>query len=254
MNQGEKALNDILKFLGCSDEEKLIFWKIFKSKEGYKVSSISKSTGISRVRCYYFIGLLEDKGLIYTDLSSKVSIYHSHTVEDIIKIVEYKSNDYLDLINKLKDNQTLLESLMTDSFFQSRVKVHPSHSGGVMNAFRELKNQFDFCSIYNANYLKSVRPNIYDEFMNLAPQKRVKLRELIVNADESMKKKYLDIESTNYEVRFVDFRDPFFSHIAIFKETVFITSFNADYTIEIFDLEMVKSIQTLYNFVWSKSR
>jgi len=253
MNQGEKSLNDILKFLGCSSEEKSIFWKIFKS-EGIKVSEIAKSTKISRVRCYYYISLLEEKGLVYTDLGTKVNVYHSFPVDEIVKIVEYKSNDYLNLINKLKDSKALLETLRTDTFLQTRVKIHPSHSGGVMNAYRELKDEVEFCSIYNANYLKKINPQIFDEFMNQAMQKRVKLRELIVNADETLKEQFLNNKQSFYEVKFIELDETFFSHIAIFKDKLTITSFNADYTIEITDLEMTKSLQSLFNFLWGLSK
>ena len=253
MNQGEKSLNDILKFIGCSEEEKQIFWKIFKS-QGIKVSEIAKSTKISRVRCYYFIGLLEEKGLVYTDLGTKVNVYHSYPVDEIVKIVEFKSNDYLNLINKLKDSKSLLETLRTDTFLQTRVKIHPSHSGGVMNAFRELKNEFEFCSIYNANYLKKLNSSMYNEFVNHASQKRMKLRELIVNADDSIREHFLANKNSFYEVKFIDFDEAFFSHIAIFKDKITITSFNADYTIEITDLEMTKSLQSLFNFLWGISK
>lgn len=253
MNKGEKSLNDVLKFIGCSEEEKQIFWKIFKS-QGIKVSEIAKSTKISRVRCYYYIGLLEEKGLVYTDLGTKVNVYHSYPVEEIVKIVKYKSNDYLNLINKLKDSKSLLETLRTDTFLQTRVKIHPSHSGGVMNAFRELKDEVDFCSIYNANYLKNVNANMLDEFMRHSKQKHVKLRELIVNVDDSTREQFLANTNSCYEVKFLEFDEAFFSHIAIFKDRITITSFNADYTIEITDLEMTKSLQSLFNFLWGISK
>lgn len=106
-------LNEILKTLGFSDKEVLVFLSLMKNGSS-TAAVISRKTGLNRTTVYDIFELLTQKGIISKYKKKGATFFFAKNPEELISYLEREKNDYIQSIERKKnDVKTILSELIS---------------------------------------------------------------------------------------------------------------------------------------------
>ncbi len=244
-----KILSQVLKDLSCNEQEIDVFFKVISSN-GLKISEISERSGIPRVNCYKIVDDLVSKRLLYLDLDSKVNKFYAVSPYELQNILDKKKDKLL----KLKDD---FVSIVPDldkiyKIDSSKVNVRYYFNTEIDKVVADIVLNKSYLAFYNPYEVSKNHLDFYKSFLDNLQKSTQNVREILVNCKSKVLLKALsEISNPNYEYKALNYSQlPFKSDIIIYDDKVLFVNYKNSSGVLIQDINLVKSLELLHNFIW----
>ncbi|MFA6435850.1 MAG: helix-turn-helix domain-containing protein [Candidatus Gracilibacteria bacterium] len=193
-------MEEKLKILGFNDQECKVYFAALKYKN-LPVSLIAKEAGVDRVRCYYILNKLIEKGAVTENKKNKIRCYSAVDINILFKKLEHDFFDFKKHLPELQNIQSIQTAQSNVQFFRGMDGVKSlledtlsaeKEIVGFVNLEYQLKNSFDFIKYELSEYAKKRIKN------------KIKFRGLYIRNDASF---YIKSKKSNLkalrEIRFL---------------------------------------------------
>lgn len=244
------TINEALEQIGLNRKETLVYLHLLK----YGPSTptwIAAKTGIKRPNVYEFIKSLEEKGLIYYQLTNKRKLIVAEAPEKLSEIIQQKLNLAKSLVPALK-------SLDQEGSFQGKVTFYQGKKAMVnlFNEASEMKKK-ELLGLWSAKDMdKILDKKVIERFIKVRLKKGIKLKTLHPVEKESF---YSDEINTDKgkaltQIAYIPEKHTFSLSMQIYDDTVaFYSSKKESYGFKVESKEFTEVLRLLYDNLWEHS-
>lgn len=248
----------LLKTLGLSRKEQLVFEELLGHTNGLTVIQLARSLNLPRPTIYDQIDTLIEKGLILKSATHRGAHFIVADSDTVISILEEKKNSLTKTIENIPD---LFTTTDTTEFYTPRFSFYDEKNTAELILRDVLRsresNVYGYWSVSDMSTV--VSPELYSYFHSERVIRNIHLSSLWPHKQKATPKAYT-LPSTNLKESLIEIRevpkkiDSYAGYIIYGNKVGFISSKREGYGFVIDSPELSKTMLTQFKYIWSKSK